>query len=172
MVFSSLTFLMLFLPSVLLIYFAVPRQGKNAVLFIFSLLFYAWGEPIYVGLMIFSTVLDYTCGWLVEKYRGTSKQKIGLLISVFTNLSLLFFFKYTDFFIGTINTVFGTDIWPRIFTSPRASILDIFSVTTATSPMSASALVGMGLARSVCLNIVREKMINNTDKIKKIMVCI
>ena len=60
--------------------------------------------------MIFSTVLDYTCGWLVEKYRGTSKQKIGLLISVFTNLSLLFFFKYTDFFIGTINTVFGTDI--------------------------------------------------------------
>lgn len=110
MVFSSLTFLMLFLPSVLLIYFAVPRQGKNAVLFIFSLLFYAWGEPIYVGLMIFSTVLDYTCGWLVEKYRGTSKQKIGLLISVFTNLSLLFFFKYTDFFIGTINTVFGTDI--------------------------------------------------------------
>ena len=110
MVFSSLTFLMLFLPSVLLIYFAVPRQGKNAVLFIFSLLFYAWGEPIYVGLMIFSTVLDYTCGWLVEKYRGTSKQKIGLLISVFTNLSLLFFFKYTDFFIGTINTVFGTGI--------------------------------------------------------------
>lgn len=110
MVFSSLTFLMLFLPAVLLIYFAVPRQGKNAVLFIFSLLFYAWGEPIYVGLMIFSTVLDYTCGWLVEKYRGTSKQKIGLLISVFTNLSLLFFFKYTDFFIGTINTVFGTDI--------------------------------------------------------------
>ena len=110
MVFSSLTFLMLFLPAVLLIYFAVPRQGKNAVLFIFSLLFYAWGEPIYVGLMIFSTVLDYTCGWLVEKYRGTSKQKIGLLISVFTNLGLLFFFKYTDFFIGTINTVFGTDI--------------------------------------------------------------
>lgn len=110
MVFSSLTFLMLFLPAVLLIYFAVPRQGKNAVLFIFSLLFYAWGEPIYVGLMIFSTVLDYTCGWLVEKYRGTSKQKIGLLISVFTNLSLLFFFKYTDFFISTINTVFGTDI--------------------------------------------------------------
>ncbi len=60
--------------------------------------------------MIFSTVLDYTCGWLVEKYRGTSKQKIGLLISLFTNLGLLFFFKYTDFFIGTINTVFGTDI--------------------------------------------------------------
>ncbi|MBR5410832.1 MAG: MBOAT family protein [Clostridia bacterium] len=110
MVFSSLTFLLLFLPAVLLVYFAVPRQGKNAVLFLFSLLFYAWGEPVYVVLMIFSTVLDYTCGRLVEKYRGTSKQKIGLLISVFVNLGLLFFFKYTDFFIGTINDIFGANI--------------------------------------------------------------
>ena len=110
MVFSSLTFLLLFLPVVLLVYFAVPRQGKNAVLFLFSLLFYAWGEPIYVCLMIFSTILDYTCGRLVEKYRGTSKQKIGLIISICVNLGLLFFFKYTDFFIGTVNGVFGTSI--------------------------------------------------------------
>lgn len=110
MVFSSLTFLLLFLPSVLLIYFAVPRQGKNAVLFLFSLLFYAWGEPVYVGLMIFSTILDYTCGRLVEKYRGTSKAKLGLLISVFVNLGLLFFFKYTDFFIGTVNGLLHTQI--------------------------------------------------------------
>ena len=94
MVFSSLTFLFVFLPAVLLVYFAVPRQGKNAVLFLFSLLFYAWGEPIYVLLMIFSTVLDYTCGRLVEKFRGTPKQKIGLLISVIVNIGLLCFFKY------------------------------------------------------------------------------
>lgn len=79
----------------LLIYFAVPRQGKNTVLFLFSLLFYAWGEPIYVLLMIFSTVLDYTCGRLVEKFRGTNKQKIGLIISVVVNLGLLCFFKAT-----------------------------------------------------------------------------
>ena len=110
MVFSSLTFLLLFLPAVLLVYFAVPRQGKNAVLFIFSLIFYAWGEPIYVVLMLFSTVLDYTCGRLVEKYKGTSKQKIGLILSICTNLGLLFFFKYTDFFIGTVNGIFGTAI--------------------------------------------------------------
>ncbi len=110
MVFSSLTFLLMFLPAVLIVYFAVPRRGKNAVLFIFSLLFYAWGEPIYVCLMIFSTVLDYSCGRLVEKYRGTSKQKIGLIISICVNLGLLFFFKYTDFFIGTVNGVFGTSI--------------------------------------------------------------
>lgn len=110
MVFSSLTFLMLFLPAVLLVYFAVPRQGKNAVLFLFSLIFYAWGEPVYVVLMVFSTVLDYTCGRLVEKHRGTSKQKVGLIISICVNLGLLFFFKYTDFFIGTINGIFGASI--------------------------------------------------------------
>lgn len=110
MVFSSLTFLILFLPAVLLVYYAVPQKAKNAVLFPASLLFYAWGEPVYVVLMIFSTVLDYTCGRLVEKYRGTSKKKIGLIISVICNLGLLFFFKYTDLFIGTINGIFGTAI--------------------------------------------------------------
>lgn len=110
MVFSSLTFLFVFLPAVLLVYFAVPRQGKNAVLFLFSLLFYAWGEPIYVLLMIFSTVLDYTCGRLVEKFRGTPKQKIGLLISVIVNIGLLCFFKYSDFLITTVNGVFGWNI--------------------------------------------------------------
>ena len=110
MVFSSLTFLLLFLPAVLLVYFAVPRQWKNGVLFLFSLLFYAWGEPVYVVLMIFSTVLDYTCGRLVEKYRGTPKQKIGLIVSLCVNLGLLFFFKYTDFFIGTVNGLFGAGI--------------------------------------------------------------
>ena len=110
MVFSSLTFLFLFLPAVLLVYFAVPRQAKNAVLFLFSLIFYAWGEPVYVGLMIFSTILDYTCGRLVEKYRGTKKKKLGLIISICGNLGLLFFFKYTDLFITTVNGLFGTSI--------------------------------------------------------------
>ncbi len=110
MVFSSLTFLQCFLPCVLLVYFLVPKRAKNTVLFVFSLLFYAWGEPVYVGLMIFSTVLDYSCGRTVEKYRGTSKAKIALLISVVINLGLLGFFKYTDFFIRTINSVFGCGI--------------------------------------------------------------
>ena len=110
MVFSSLTFLFAFLPAVLVVYLLVPRRFKNAVLFLFSLIFYAWGEPIYVVLMIFSTVLDYTCGRLVEKYRGTSKKKLGLIISICTNLGLLFFFKYSDFFIETINGVFKTGI--------------------------------------------------------------
>ena len=110
MVFSSLTFLFLYLPLVLLVYFVVPKKMKNAILFIFSLIFYAWGEPIYVGLMIFSTVLDYCCGKAVDKYRGTKKAKIGLLLSVFVNLGLLCLFKYTDFIIGTVNGIFGSSI--------------------------------------------------------------
>ena len=110
MVFSSLTFLLIFLPTVLLVYFSVPKHGKNAVLFVFSLLFYAWGEPIYVLLMIFSTILDYTCGRLVDKFRGTPKQKVGLLISVITNTVLLCFFKYSDFLIETVNSIFSCNI--------------------------------------------------------------
>ena len=110
MVFSSLSFLFFFLPAVLLVYYLAPRQVKNAVLFFFSLLFYAWGEPIYVVLMLFSTVLDYSCGRLVEKYRGTPKQKLGLILSVCVNVGLLAFFKYTDLFLGTFNSVFGTRI--------------------------------------------------------------
>jgi len=89
MVFSGLTFLLLFLPLVLLVYFSVPQKFKNTVLFIFSLIFYAWGEPVYVILMVFSTVLDYTCGRIVEKYRGTSKAKAGLIVSMAVKPRLL-----------------------------------------------------------------------------------
>ncbi len=66
MVFSNSIFLIRFLPAVLLIYFAAPRILRNAILFVASLIFYAWGEPVYVVLMIFSTVVDYTHGILVE----------------------------------------------------------------------------------------------------------
>ena len=110
MVFSGLTFLFCFLPVTLLIYFSASRRAKNAVLFLMSLLFYAWGEPVYIVLMIFSTILDYTCGRLVERYRGTRKQKLGLILSLCGNLGLLLFFKYADFLIGTINAIFGTGI--------------------------------------------------------------
>ena len=110
MVFSGLTFLLLFLPAVLLVYFVAPKRFKNAVLFLFSLLFYAWGEPVYVVLMLFSTVLDFSCGKAVDRFRGTPKAKIGLLVSVITNLGLLCLFKYTDFFITTINSITGTAI--------------------------------------------------------------
>lgn len=110
MVFSSLTFLQCFLPLCLLAYFLVPQKWRNGTLFLFSLLFYAWGEPVYVVLMLFSTVLDYTCGQMVERHRGQRGAKIALLVSVCVNLGLLGVFKYSDFLIGTVNSIFGTAI--------------------------------------------------------------
>ena len=110
MVLSSLTFLLFYLPAVLAVYYLAPAKLKNLVLFVFSLLFYAWGEPIYVGLMIFSTVLDYCCGRAAEAYRGTKKAKAALIVSVVVNLGLLCLFKYTDFLLTTINGVFGLSI--------------------------------------------------------------
>lgn len=110
MVFSSLAFLQCFLPLCLLAYFVAPKAWRNGILFAFSLLFYAWGEPVYVLLMIFSTVLDYTCGQLAERYRGQRRAKAALLVSVCVNLGLLGVFKYSDFLIGTIDSLFGTAI--------------------------------------------------------------
>ena len=108
MVFSSLTFLQCFLPLCLLAYFLVPQKWRNGTLFLFSLLFYAWGEPVYVVLMLFSTALDYTCGQMVERHRGQRGAKIALLVSLCANLGLLGVFKYSDFLIGTVNSLFGT----------------------------------------------------------------
>lgn len=110
MVFSSLTFLQYFLPLCLLAYFMAPQQLKNGILFLFSLVFYAWGEPVYVVLMLFSTVLDYTCGQMVERYRGQWGAKIALLVSVCVNLGLLGVFKYSDFLIGSFNSAFNATL--------------------------------------------------------------
>ena len=114
MVFSSLVFLFRFLPLFLMCYFIVPEKYikvRNLVLFLFSLVFYAWGEPIYICLMIFSTVFDYINGLLIEKYGAGSKgSKIVLIISLIGNLGLLGVFKYTDFILSSINAVLGTSI--------------------------------------------------------------
>ena len=112
MVFSSLLFLFIYLPSVLLIYYAVPRKFRNLFLFVVNLVFYGWGEPVYVILMIFSTVVDYTCGYFINKYR-TERRGVArgfLIASMVINLSMLGFFKYSNFFINTINGVTGAGI--------------------------------------------------------------
>ena len=110
MIFSSITFLFYFLPLVLLLYYMVPNRTKNLVLLLSSLLFYAWGEPKYIFLMIFSSVVDYIIARIIDSNRGNPKAKIALLSSIIINLSLLFFFKYADFFIEITNTLFLTDI--------------------------------------------------------------
>ena len=101
MVFSSLLFLIRFLPCVLLVYFLVPgfmkNTWKNLVLFLFSLLFYAWGEPVYIWLMLFSTVIDYINGGLAGYFVARAKRgvaRIFVILSVVINLSLLAVFKY------------------------------------------------------------------------------
>lgn len=109
MVFSSLVFLFIFLPITLLLYFLFLKKIKNIILLIASLIFYAWGEPVYIFLMIFSSIVDYIHGVLIEKYRHEDKKaKRVVLSSVIINLSLLSFLKYADFVIANINHLFGT----------------------------------------------------------------
>lgn len=112
MVFSEPVFMFLFLPVTLLIYYAVPFRFKNAVLFLTGLLFYSWGEPIYVLIMILSTLIDYFAGRIMEKFDNNKKiRKLALLISVVMNLSLLGIFKYSGFFIDSINSLFGVSLY-------------------------------------------------------------
>lgn len=109
MVFSSLVFLFVFLPLTLMLYYLVPRGGRNLILLVVSLIFYAWGEPIYIVLMLFSTIVDFIHGLLVEKYQDQPKKaKRVVLSSVCINLGLLIFFKYSSFIVANINAIFGT----------------------------------------------------------------
>lgn len=110
MVFSSVIFLFRFLPIFMICYYLVPQRMKNFVLFVGSLFFYAWGEPVYVLLMLFSTVSDYIHGRLIERFRGRKGAFILLLSSIVINLLLLGWFKYADFLIQTVNTIAGTDL--------------------------------------------------------------
>ena len=110
MVFSSVVFLFRFLPIFLVLYYLAPGRMKNFILFLGSLFFYAWGEPIYVLLMLFSTVSDYIHGLLIERFRGRGAAKVALCSSCLINLLVLGFFKYADFLIGSVNAVTGLSI--------------------------------------------------------------
>lgn len=110
MVFSSITFLFYFLPLVILSYFLSPSKLKNLTLLIFSLIFYTFGEPKYIFIMIFSTIIDYIHALIIDKYRNTLKAKIALISSIIVNLSLLGFFKYSNFFISIINSIFSANL--------------------------------------------------------------
>jgi alginate O-acetyltransferase complex protein AlgI len=114
MVFSSLLFLFFFLPLTLFIYFISPRILKTTVLLLVSLVFYAWGEPVYIGLMIFSAFIDYFHGLFIHKYRMSKplKAKLFLVSSLLINIGLLSFFKYADFLIENLNLLIGTEWLP------------------------------------------------------------
>lgn len=112
MVFSSMIFLCVFLPIVLIVYFVLPKQSRNLWLLLASLFFYAWGEPRYILIMLFSTVFDYCNGRAIEYATAKGKHdtlgRAVLVLSVVGNLGILCFFKYTDFALETINRLAGT----------------------------------------------------------------
>ncbi len=104
MVFSSLVFLFAYLPMTLLIYYIVPRQGRNIFLFIINLVFYGWGEPTLVLLMVFNIFFNYLGGWLVDKYRqDAKKKKLFLVLTCILDIGILSVFKYTGMITETIN---------------------------------------------------------------------
>ena len=113
MLFSSITFLFAFLALVLILYFIVPRKLKNPVLLIFSLVFYAWGEAVYIVLMLASIAVAYITGVFADRKRENASKHgpfFALLFAIIWNMGLLFFFKYTDFFISNANSMFGFSI--------------------------------------------------------------
>ena len=110
MLFSSIPFLYYFLPIVLILYSITPRVLKNTLLLLASLVFYAWGEPKYVFLMIATVALGYIFGLLIDKFRGKALAKVFLFLSVASSLAALGYFKYADFFIENFNSVTGLSV--------------------------------------------------------------
>ena len=111
MLFSSITFLFLFLPIMLAVYYIAPPQWKNLLLLAGSLIFYAWGEPVYIILMMLSILLNYFCGMDIEnKSENEAKAKRSLVFAITVNIVLLVFFKYFGFLVESTNTLFGISI--------------------------------------------------------------
>ena len=113
MIFSSVFFIFVFLPITLLIYFVIPKWGKNAVLLICSMIFYAWGEPVYIVLMVVSIVYNYISGMEIDYYRGrknTRRMRFVFWMAVGVNLAILLFFKYYGFLMENINYILPVDI--------------------------------------------------------------
>ena len=113
MVFSSTTFLFLFLPLVLIAYYNQIIKSlpfKNAVLIVSSIFFYAWGEPVYVLLMLGSILVNWALGLIVDKNRENKKSKVALTASVIVNIGMLFVFKYLTFTLENVNAILHTDI--------------------------------------------------------------
>ncbi len=110
MLFSSIPFLYYFLPIVLIVYLAVPKRAKNAVLLLSSLVFYAWGEPKYVFLMAASILVGYICALGIHRSRGKEGRRAWLIASLVLSLGFLAWFKYADFFVESFNAITGLGI--------------------------------------------------------------
>ena len=120
MVFSSILFLFVYLPVVLAVYYIVPARYRNVWLFAVNLVFYGWGEPVYILLMLFSIALNYAAGLWIAKYRIADDKKARAVLTVNTvlNLALLVFFKYFDLIAETLSHIPGVQIAPLGLTLP------------------------------------------------------
>ena len=112
MVFSSLEFMFLYFPVVLLLYFVTPLKWRNATLFLTSLIFYGWGEPLYVFLMLFTITVDYFLGFMVGKYRETNRRRAKgyMIAAIVINLAILGFFKYANLALDTVAALTGAKV--------------------------------------------------------------
>ena len=108
MVFSSLTFLFLFLPALYLLYFLFPMpRWRNGVLIVMSLLFYGWGEPVWILAMLFSTGVNYLCGIFLARARSGAARKLILAVGVFASVVFLLYFKYSAFAVNSLFALLG-----------------------------------------------------------------
>jgi alginate O-acetyltransferase complex protein AlgI len=110
MVFSSIVFLLYFMPVFLLVYYIADTKFKNGIILIGSIFFYAWGAPKFIFVILFTTFLDFYLVTLMDKIQNETKRKLLLILSVSVNLGLLFYFKYSNFFIENVNSalsIFG-----------------------------------------------------------------
>lgn len=148
MVFSSILFLFVYLPVVLAVYYIVPARYRNLWLFIVNLVFYGWGEPVYILLMVFSIALNYAAGLLIARYRLTDDKKARAVLTVNTvvNLALLIFFKYFDLLAATLSRIPGISIpalgltLPIGIPSTRSRRCPIRSTYTAAIPRNRKTL--------------------------------
>lgn len=136
MIFSSLLFLCIFLPVVLGLYYASKSMFyKNLVLVISSLIFYAWGEPVWILALLFSAGIDYIHGLIINRYFGKWQAKAALISSLVLNLGILMTFKYLGFFCGNINAVFGTNLPTNVFSLPLGISFYTFQTLSYTIDM-------------------------------------
>lgn len=133
MVFSSVVFLSVFFPVFLLLYFLCRKiRHKNIVLVIFSILFYAWGEPVWVLLLLFSGSMDYLNGRVIGRYAGCWQAKAAVVFSIVVNLGILALFKYSGFIVDNINAILHVELsFPR-FTLPVGISFYTFQTLTYT----------------------------------------
>ncbi len=153
MVFSSTEFLYLYLPFVLLIYYLTPKRLKNAALFASGLIFYAFGEPVWVLILLLSCLIDYTAGIIMSKNENNPRaRKACLSVSVIMNLGLLAVFKYTSFIVETLNGIFGLNLPPNIYAGAANTLFGThFSIAEIVLPIGISFFTFQSMSYTIDL---------------------